>query len=196
MKILKNQILEIVATLLLLSCSQDSNISEESYQLTKNRELDSHNQNATESDEDQAILTRYEDFDADVLVKVGEMQDDQISFVVNDEALIEQVNQSHFNEQGFFVEQVQILRHDSQFKLVFTGNNNYRITYYAVGKPVPEHDLLEIFKVGTTSCTTSACSSEQMGCVPEYPDNPSGQAGVGICTPCGNGGGCTKTVTR
>lgn len=37
----------------------------------------------------------------------------------------------------------------------------------------------------TISCTTSACSSEQTGCMPYF----------NACTPCGNGGKCTKVVT-
>jgi hypothetical protein len=36
-----------------------------------------------------------------------------------------------------------------------------------------------------TTCTTSACSGEQKGCVPN----------MNACTPCGNGGACTKNVS-
>jgi hypothetical protein len=40
----------------------------------------------------------------------------------------------------------------------------------------------------TTSCTTSACSTEPRGCVVMYDSDQ-----IGYCSPCGNGGVCTKT---
>ncbi len=38
----------------------------------------------------------------------------------------------------------------------------------------------------TVTCTTTACSNEQLGCVPQ----------LLACTPCGNIGKCTKTVVN
>lgn len=38
----------------------------------------------------------------------------------------------------------------------------------------------------TVTCTTTACSSEQLGCVPQ----------LLACSPCGNVGKCTKTVVN
>jgi len=40
----------------------------------------------------------------------------------------------------------------------------------------------------TTSCLTSSCSTEPRGCVVMYDSSERG-----YCSPCGNGGGCTKT---
>lgn len=48
-------------------------------------------------------------------------------------------------------------------------------------------DGVSIVVIGTMSCTTSACSSEDSGCVPR---------GNGLsCSPCANKGTCTKTVS-
>lgn len=42
-----------------------------------------------------------------------------------------------------------------------------------------------------TTCTTPDCASEPHGCVVTYGTGPN--AGTVYCSPCGNGGRCTKT---
>lgn len=72
---------------------------------------------------------------------------------------------------------------DGNYLLVFKGST-YRSSLFV------KVESRRLVALTTTSCTTSSCSTEPSGCVVMYtPDE------IGYCSPCGNGGGCTKTST-
>jgi hypothetical protein len=67
------------------------------------------------------------------------------------------------------------------YALVFTGTE-YRSSFYVRLRGQGLEAL------SNTSCTTSDCSNEPRGCLVMYdPDD------IGYCSPCDNGGKCTKT---
>ena len=84
------------------------------------------------------------------------------------------------NIDGGFNEEKIATGTDKQYYLIFKGTS-YKSTLLLVA------DKSDLYAVGTTSCTTSDCLSEEWGCTP----SASGMA----CTPCANQGKCTKTVT-
>ncbi len=153
----------------LLSCSNDAQpLTTQSFEDASSTLT----QGSSNEEDSQPYLVNYEDFNEDIWVKVGEIHDDNITITANMDVMLESVNNIHFNDENNFVDNAEIIRYNDQFVLVFTGPAAYTITYYGVGKPV--YDFKDILVASKTSCTTSDCSSEQMGCVPSYPDNPQG----------------------
>ena len=77
---------------------------------------------------------------------------------------------------------VSIIKHESNYFLVFLGNKHKSVFRLDVVEgmlaPVDMH----------IACTTSECASEQWGCVPTGDVTPS-------CTRCANNGKCTKTTS-
>lgn len=75
---------------------------------------------------------------------------------------------------------VKIIEIEGNYYLQFLGDK-YKSTFQV------EKDINGVlFAKSTTTCTTSDCSSDYKGCIP----------GLGsYCTPCGNKGKCTKTVS-
>lgn len=72
-----------------------------------------------------------------------------------------------------------------KFVLVFSGPNHksaFAVTINA-NKAMAET---------TTSCTTSDCSQETYGCLVKYESGSE----IGYCSPCANGGKCTKTTSN
>jgi hypothetical protein len=82
---------------------------------------------------------------------------------------------------------------DEDYNLLFEGET-YRTSFYvkAIKSPAKlvsgtSHILVAARKI---TCTTSECSHEATGCAVKYdPDN----LDLPYCSPCANGGKCTKT---
>ena len=72
---------------------------------------------------------------------------------------------------------------DGNYLLVFKGST-YKSSLFV------KAESRRLSALTTTSCTTSSCSTEPRGCVVMYTADE-----IGYCSPCGNGGGCTKTST-
>jgi hypothetical protein len=79
---------------------------------------------------------------------------------------------------------VYIIQDGEDYQLVFEGAN-YKSSFYV------RSFSSSLMAAGDTSCTTSDCSSERLGCVVKYD-----QGEPGYCSPCGNGGTCTKTTSN
>jgi hypothetical protein len=136
--------------------------------------------------------SKIDDSKVNHLVEIGSLKNGVPVITVDKQKLIKSVNINHIHKAGFNPEVVDVMidQIDDVYYLKFTGEK-YRVTFYL------ELNNNQTFMANsTTSCSTSACSNEQLGCIPEYPDNPAGKSGIGTCTPCGNGGDCTKTVSN
>ena len=167
--LIMNPLLFLLVSISLISCSNENKES------------------VATTTEKKQILQKFQDFDSSTLVHVGTMVDGEIVLNDNSSTLISTFEKS----RGISSESARIYPSDNDtYGLVFKGPNNSKTTYLAVVGPDNG-----IYAVAGTSCSTSDCSEEQLGCVPEYPDNPAGQSGIGICRPCSNGGKCTKTVS-
>lgn len=75
-----------------------------------------------------------------------------------------------------------------EYQLVFKGNE-FKSSFF-----VQKSENNKLFASGDTSCTTSDCSQEPEGCFVTYKLSKPGAPGS--CTPCGNGGTCTKTTSN
>jgi hypothetical protein len=140
------------------------------------------------STENKQILQKFQDFDSRTLVHVGTMVDGEI--VLNDKSstLISTFQKS----QGLSSNSAQVYSSDNNtYGLVFQGPNNLRTTYLAVIGP--DNGL---YAIDGTSCSTTDCSDEELGCIPVYSNTIPGQSGIGTCSPCSNEGKCTKTVSN
>lgn len=80
---------------------------------------------------------------------------------------------------------VSIIEDNGNYQLVFEGST-YKSSFY-----VKVLSSTTLMAAGDTSCTTSECSEENLGCVVKYDQGP-----PGYCSPCGNGGSCTKTTSN
>lgn len=73
--------------------------------------------------------------------------------------------------------------HEGDYGLLFSGNNWKSVIYVKVINN-------QLHALAKTSCSTSDCSEERLGCIVKYAF-PGDE--IGYCTPCSNGGKCTKT---
>lgn len=72
------------------------------------------------------------------------------------------------------------------YTLVFTGE-----AYKSTFRVEKADDGIALRVNGTISCSTTDCSQETSGCEPRFDGGDRG-----YCSPCSNGGECTKTVTN
>lgn len=175
MKTLKNNLFGIILiTLMTVSCT------------TNERAVEDLNQKNSETTTTRIDRSKY-----NLWSEVGAIKDGKLVITADKQKMIEAINRNHIEKAGFNpnVENVSIEKMDSNYYLSFTGKE-YKVTLYL---QLEENSTL--FAAAGTSCSTSACSQEQFGCIPQYPNNPAGQSGIGTCTPCANGGGCTKTTS-
>lgn len=114
--------------------------------------------------------------------KVGELQDSIPKFTVDKNNLIStyQTNLLEFGGIDADFSDVEIKKIENEFYLIFIGNNIKSSLFI---NNINGNLIVD----GKTSCTTIACSSEELGCSPRPLS--------GGCFPCKNGGKCTKTVT-
>jgi hypothetical protein len=121
-------------------------------------------------------------------LNVGEVVDDKPILIGDKTALLASWNESLFNLsqiKGNFTD-VYIDGVEGDYQLIFKGAK-YQSSFYVVqleGNRV-------LAAIGDTSCTTTECSSENRGCVVKYD-----QGEPGYCSPCANGGACTKTTSN
>lgn len=125
-------------------------------------------------------------------VDIGRIEDGNAILTADKNNLIKSLNQNLFIVSGSSnrVSKVSIEKINDSFYLLFTGGK-MRVAFYV--EKIKGSNILRA--AGSTSCSTTECSQEPLGCIPEYPLTPAGEEGIGICTPCENGGKCTKTVS-
>lgn len=89
---------------------------------------------------------------------------------------------------------VYIVDFEGDYNLLFEGET-YRSTFYVkavASRTTTSANASQILVAGPRiTCTTSDCSSEPTGCAVKY-DND--DTGLPYCSPCSNGGKCTKTA--
>jgi hypothetical protein len=124
-------------------------------------------------------------------LEIGILKDGVPVLTADKNSLIEAVNKNHLEESGIgpILENVSIDEIENSFYLTFLGPE-VKVSFY-----VQKRSNNTLLAASGTSCKTTACSQEHRGCIPSYPNNPAGEAGIGICTPCANGGDCSKTVS-
>ncbi|WP_046744254.1 hypothetical protein [Kordia zhangzhouensis] len=85
-----------------------------------------------------------------------------------------------------------VVNFEDDYNLLFEGKN-YRSTFYvaAISSKVSSTVDATLVAGPRITCTTSDCSSEPTGCAVKY-DND--DTGLPYCSPCSNGGKCTKTA--
>jgi len=89
----------------------------------------------------------------------------------------------HSKIDGAFTNLELLPAEGGNYVLLFSGSS-YKSTVFVKS----EGGVLKAM-TGTT-CTTSDCSSEPRGCLVMYEGGE-----IGYCSPCANGGKCTKTTT-
>jgi hypothetical protein len=121
--------------------------------------------------------------------EVGKIENGKPILTIDKAVVLKSFNESllkYSNIDGKFTDVKLISSNDGSFLFVFSGPV-YRSTVYA-RKSVRSSAIIEALT--TTSCTTSDCSSDPKGCIVMYDSQD-----IGYCSPCGNGGSCTKTST-
>lgn len=84
---------------------------------------------------------------------------------------------------------VNLIKYQTHYLLVFKGAKLKASFLVDAAGQKNSNGNANLVALNKTTCTTSACASEQFGCVPD------GNVGGGACTPCANQGACTKTVS-
>ena len=115
---------------------------------------------------------------------VGEMVNDLPQLTIDKSQILENYTNNLFqisNIQGNFTDVSIIELSDGSFSMVFLGEV-YSSAFYVKSD---QSGKLKAFS--GTSCTTSDCSSELLGCIVKY------ESDLAYCSPCSNGGTCTKT---
>jgi hypothetical protein len=84
---------------------------------------------------------------------------------------------------------VSLIKYKTDYLLVFKGAK-LKSAFLVTQGAKDARGNITLVAANKTTCTTSACASEQFGCVPD------GNVGGGACTPCANNGVCTKTVSN
>ena len=121
---------------------------------------------------------------------VGVLENGVPKLTVNQTDLLQVFNKNLLEESkidGQF-SSVNLIKYQTHYLLVFKGASLKSSFLVDAGKK-DSNGNASLVAVNKTSFTTSACASEQFGCVPD------GNVGGGACTPCANQGACTKTVS-
>jgi hypothetical protein len=84
---------------------------------------------------------------------------------------------------------VSLIKYKTDYLLVFKGAK-LKSAFLVTQGAKDASGNITLVAANKTTCTTSACASEQFGCVPDR------NVGGGACTPCANNGACTKTVSN
>jgi hypothetical protein len=122
-----------------------------------------------------------------ITTTIGKIDNGNPVLTVDKIALLKKYNtnlQKVANIDGQFTNVSLISVEGDDYVLVFFGKD-----YKSVISVKREGQIL--LARGTISCTTSDCSQETTGCVPKFEKG----SDLGYCTPCNNGGKCTKTVS-
>jgi hypothetical protein len=115
------------------------------------------------------------------LSSIGKIKNGTVAFTKDRDKLLANFNANLLTLSGI----------DGQFTTVSIKSYNPK-QYYLVFEGVKYKSTLSVVVTGPylianghTTCTTTACSSEQKGCVPD----------MNACTGCANGGDCSKVVS-
>jgi hypothetical protein len=121
--------------------------------------------------------------------QVGVIENGSATFTANKDSLLTNYNKnlrSRSNIDAKF-NNVNIVEYEEgKFLLVFSGPNHKSV--FAVFA----NERKALMAVTTTSCTTSDCSQETYGCLVMHEQGSE----IGYCSPCANGGKCTKTTSN
>lgn len=120
-------------------------------------------------------------------VEIGALVDGEPVITGDKDALLESWNTNLLKLSGINGDFNDVYIDDTEgdYLLVFKGNQ-IQSSFY-----VELRNSSAFFAAGDTSCTTSDCSQENRGCVVKYD-----QGQPGYCSPCNNGGKCTKTTSN
>ena len=122
---------------------------------------------------------------------VGLIENGEPKLTLNAQDLIKTYNKKLFEVSkidGQF-SSVNIIKYQTYYLLVFKGAK-LKSSFLVTPGAKDTNDKISLFAANKVTCTTSACASEQFGCVPD------GKVRGGACTLCGNNGVCTKTVSN
>lgn len=146
----------------------------------------SSNSNENKNSQRNAVQTSSNDS----TIVIAEINNDVASFVA-DSSTLRNDWQNFINNQTDLgpceLNQIEIFSDSTEgmkYYLVVSGTANQE-SIKSTLELEQEGSTCLIISGFTVTCTTSACSSEQLGCVPK----------LLACTPCGNSGKCTKTVS-
>jgi hypothetical protein len=112
---------------------------------------------------------------------IGKIEDDRTILTYDKEKLLTAFNANLLKESGIdakFTEVNIVEIGDKGYFLVFRGSE-YKSAFTVTRN---ENQLIT---TGTITCTTSDCSNESFGCIPNWTS----------CTLCENKGKCTKTIS-
>jgi hypothetical protein len=117
---------------------------------------------------------------------IGEISNGSVKLTVDKADILSKYNRNLLKATGI----------DGQFtdvKIKTTDNKNYYLVFSSsmYKSSLSLINLAGKFAPTGTSCTTPDCASEPHGCEVTYGTGP--EAGTVYCSPCGNGGKCTKT---
>lgn len=151
-------------------------------------------QETTKLDDESTAKSKLTTMDAD-WVEIGYIKDGMIFLTIDTKKALKTLSNNmqklaNINETYTSVYVASI---DKDYNLLFEGKT-FRTSFYvkAVKSPAKlatgtSHALVASRKI---TCTTSDCSHESTGCAVKYdPDNHE----LPYCSPCANGGECTKT---
>jgi hypothetical protein len=173
MKILKNLSLILVIVIFGFSCSSDNSGNDEESPI---------NDPKLELNSIKKIEGNW--------VEIGVIRDGNPVIIGDKEALLESWNSNLLKYSGIrgnFTE-VFINYSDGDYQLIFKGPD-FQSSFY-----VKKENSNSLYAAGDTSCTTSEGSQEPEGCVVKYELSKPGAPGY--CSPCANGGKCTKTTSN
>ncbi len=117
---------------------------------------------------------------------VGRIQDGKPILTIDKDNILKVYNAKLFKYSGIDgkFSDIEIKSVEgSGYALVFSGPF-YKSAFFV------QSEGNELRALASTSCTTSDCSSEPLGCVVKYDGGD-----FGYCSPCANAGKCTKTST-
>ena len=119
---------------------------------------------------------------------IGKVIDNKAKITVNQTELIAGYtdNLNNNSQLNASFSSVELVGAGEQYFLVFRGNN-LRSTLLVTTQQMKDGSVM-LMAQGGTSCTTTDCSHESTGCVPNWLSKS--------CDPCNNKGKCTRTTSN
>jgi hypothetical protein len=118
--------------------------------------------------------TKINESEYSLWTEIGVLEDGVPVITADKLSLITAVNRNHIKTDDFNpeVNSVFIDVMEDTYYLTFRGKES-KVTFY-----VQLSKNSTLLAAGGTSCSSKDCSQEQLGCIPSYPNNPSGEAGL------------------
>jgi len=121
--------------------------------------------------------------------QIGVIENGKVIFIANKGTLLTNYNKNLLSQSNIDARfnNVNIVEYEKgKYLLIFSGpNHKSALAVFA-------DENQKLMAETTTSCTTSDCSQETYGCLVKYEPG----AEIGYCSPCANGGKCTKTTSN